>query len=82
MEKDYEKLVEFAIKCKLATTEQEFLDKYCYGVSKEELFNDPNGLNYIALFYRACEVHNCIPAVLFERWDAFRLDYIGEETQD
>lgn len=75
MEKDYEKLVEFSIKCKLATTEQEFLDKYCYGVSKEELFNDPNGLNFCALFARACEIYNGVPAALFHYWYEFNMDY-------
>lgn len=75
MENDYKNLVEFSIKCKLATTEQEFLDKYCYGVSKEELFKDENGLNFCALFARACEIHNCIPAKLFEVWYEFKMDY-------
>lgn len=75
MEDDYKKLVEYSIKCKLATNDQEFLDKYCYGVTKEQLFNDPNGLNYYALFDRACHIYNGVPAALFYYWYEFKMDY-------
>lgn len=79
MNKDYERLVEFSIRCELAADEREFLELYCYGATKEMLFDDPNGLNYIALFQRACDRYGFIPAMLFEYWDEFRLDYIGED---
>lgn len=79
MDKDFDKLLEFSIKLGLAKDEKEFMNEYCYGATREYLFNDPNGLNYIALFQRACDTHNCIPATLFEYWDEFRLNYIGED---